>query len=234
MVVKNMKQWPDRMTRLDRFLGLFTRLRPGEGRSVVIFFSYAMLIMLSYYILKTIREPLLLSGSKAEIKSYAYAVIAVLLLLIVPLYSLLFRNTGKQQLTRYVTGFFLFCLFVFYLLGSAGVNIGFAYYVFIGMFSVLVTAQFWGFAADSFNVKSGQRLFPIIMVGATLGGLAAPALSGYLFGRIPVRLVPKGMRQIKMCSRKIWLQADGIPVAAHRLLNVSGQIVCITQVVERL
>ena len=176
-----MEHWPTRLTPLDRFLNRFTRLRPGEGRSVVAFFTYALLMMVSYYILKTIREPLLLTDSSAEMKSYAYAVTALILLFVVPLYGLAFRHTGKQQLTRYVGVFFLINLAAFYLLGRAGVEIGFAYYVWVGIFNVLITAQFWAFAADSYNVKSGKRLFPLIMVGATLGGLLAPWMSGALF-----------------------------------------------------
>jgi AAA family ATP:ADP antiporter len=183
-----MVHWPIRLTPpdrfLDRFLGRFTRLRPGEGRSVVAFFSYALLMMVSYYILKTIREPLLLTGASAEIKSYAYAATAVLLLIIIPLYGLVFRHTGKQALTRYVTLFFLATLLLFYLAGHYGWDIGFAYYVWVGIFSLMITAQFWAFAADSYNVKSGQRLFPLIMVGATLGGLLAPYLTGALFPTI--------------------------------------------------
>ncbi len=170
-----------KFTAMERFLNLFTRLRPGEGRSVVAFFTYALLMMLSYYILKTIREPLLLTGSSAEMKSYAYATIALLLLFIIPLYGLVFRHTGKQQLTRFITIFFLVNLVVFFLLGRAGVDIAFAYYVWVGIFNVMITAQFWAFAADSYNVKSGKRLFPVIMVGAALGGLAAPRMSGDLF-----------------------------------------------------
>ena len=176
-----MEHWPTRLTSLDRFLNRFTRLRPGEGGSVTAFFTYALLMMVSYYILKTIREPLLLTGSSAEMKSYAYAVTALVLLFLIPLYGLVFRHTGKQQLTRWVTGFFLINMGIFYLLGRAGIDIGFAYYVWVGVFSVLITAQFWAFAADSYNVKSGKRLFPLIMVGATLGGLVAPWLSGALF-----------------------------------------------------
>ncbi len=179
-----MAHWPTRLTPLDRFLGRFTRLRPGEGRSVVLFFSYALLMMVSYYILKTIREPLLLTESSAEMKSYAYAATATLLLLIVPLYGWLFRRSGKQQLTRIVTGFFVFNLLAFYAAGRAGLDIGFAYYVWVGIFSVMITAQFWAFAADSYNTRSGQRLFPLIMIGATLGGLLAPSLSGTLFPSI--------------------------------------------------
>jgi AAA family ATP:ADP antiporter len=176
-----MVHWPIRLTPLDLFLGRFTRLRPGEGRSVVAFSCYALLMMVSYYILKTIREPLLLTGTSAEIKSYAYAATAVLLLFIIPLYGLVFRHTGRQQLTRYVTLFFLFTLLLFCLAGRYGTDIGFAYYVWVGIFNMMITAQFWAFAADSYNVKSGQRLFPLIMVGATLGGLLAPYLAGSLF-----------------------------------------------------
>ncbi len=176
-----MAEWPRRLTPFERFLGSFTQLRPGEGRSIRVFFTYALLMMMSYYILKTIREPLLLTGTSAEIKSYAYALTAILLLFIIPVYGLVFRHTGKRQLTRYVTIFFLFNLLIFYLAGKAGLDIGFAYYVWVGIFSVMITAQFWAFAADSYNVKSGQRLFPLIMVGATLGSLLAPVLSGALF-----------------------------------------------------
>jgi AAA family ATP:ADP antiporter len=176
-----MAHWPVRLTPLDHFLNRFSRLRPGEGKSVVAFFTYALLMMVSYYILKTIREPLLLTGSSAEMKSYAYAVTALLLLILIPFYGWVFRHTRKQQLTRYVTGFFLLNLLGFYLAGRAGMDIGFAYYVWVGIFSVMITAQFWAFAADSYNVKSGKRLFPIIMIGATLGGLIAPSLSGALF-----------------------------------------------------
>jgi AAA family ATP:ADP antiporter len=179
-----MAHWPTRLTSLERFLNRFTWLQPGEGRSVVAFFTYALLMMVSYYILKTIREPLLLTSSSAEMKSYAYAGTALVLLLVIPLYGWVFRHTGRQQLTRYVSGFFIVNLLVFYGLGRAGFDIGFAFYVWVGIFGVMITAQFWAFAADSFNVDSGKRLFPLIMVGATVGSLAAPALSGALFPTI--------------------------------------------------
>jgi AAA family ATP:ADP antiporter len=138
-------------------------------------------MMMSYYILKTIREPILLTKATAETKSYAAAATALFLLFIIPLYGLLFRHTSKQRLTRLITEFFLASLLIFILMGVKGVDISFAYYVWVGIFSVLITAQFWAFAADTYNVKSGQRLFPLIMVGATAGSLVAPPLSGALF-----------------------------------------------------
>jgi hypothetical protein len=130
-----------KLTGTERIPELFTRLRPSEGRGVLVFFTYALLMMLSYYILKTIREPLLLTGTSAEIKSYAYAVTALLLLFIIPVYGLVFRHRGKQQMTRYITGFFLANLFIFYLAGRSGLDIGFAYYFWVGIFSVMITAR---------------------------------------------------------------------------------------------
>ena len=166
---------------LERFLELFTKLRAGEGVSVLLFFSYAFLLLVCYYLLKTVREPLLLVGGSAELKSYAYAVIALILLVLVPVYSAAFRHTTKRYLVRGVTLFFMVCLLVMYSLGRLGMDIGFAYYVWVGIFNVVVIAQFWAYAADTYNLKSGQRLFPVIMVGATLGGLAGPAITGALF-----------------------------------------------------
>lgn len=219
-----MKEFPTSLTRLDHFLGAFTRLRPGEGRSVVVYFIYALLMMLSYYILKTIREPLLLATSSAEIKSYAYAVTALLLLFIIPLYGLVFRHSSKRQLTRYVTLFFLVNLLLFYLAGRAGINIGFAYYVWVGIFSVMITAQFWAFAADSYNVKSGQRLFPLIMVGATAGSLAAPALSGILFPYVgPWPLLLSAMVLLALTLPCVGWGRAVIPAGSSRSQSRSGR-----------
>ena len=165
-----MEQSPGKRSPFERFLGLFTVLRPGEGRSVALFFLLALLILVAYYVLKTLREPLLLVDDPAEMKSYGYATIAVVLLVVIPLYGAVARRVDKTQLTRLLTAFFIVNLLVFYALGRAGVGIGFAYFVWVGIFGLMITAQFWGYAANTYSITSGQRLFPVIMAGATTGG----------------------------------------------------------------
>ena len=59
-----------------------------------------------------------------------------------------------------------------------------ASWVFLLAVSLMLTAQFWGYAADTYNPKSGQRLFPVIMLGATLGGLVGPIVAGKLFDQL--------------------------------------------------
>ena len=157
---------------IERGMSAFTKMGPGEGRGVLLFATYAFLLLVCYYILKTTREVFILTEHTAETASYAIAAQALLLGFIVPIYGLVFRATRSIYLIRWVTLFFAANIGIFYLMGSAQMEIGFIYYVFVGIFGVMILAQFWGFAADCYNVKSGQRLFPVIMVGASAGALA--------------------------------------------------------------
>ena len=161
---------------LEQMLRPFLRLEAGEGRCFLLFFAYAFLVLVSYYIVRTLREPLLLVSASAAVKTYASAAAALALLLLVPLYAAAFRRTNRNQLVRWVTGFFIVTLAALFLARRNGVDIGFAYYVWAGIFGVTIVAQFWAHAADCFDVEAGRRLFPAIMMGATLGGIVGPSV----------------------------------------------------------
>jgi AAA family ATP:ADP antiporter len=47
---------------------------------------------------------------------------------------------------------------------------GIAFYLFVGIFSVTLVAQFWSFAADIYGQDRGKRLFPLVAIGASAGG----------------------------------------------------------------
>jgi AAA family ATP:ADP antiporter len=184
------------IARRVRRLGLLAALEPGEGRCVGLCSVYAFLLLVCLYVLKTVREPLLLVSGTAELKSYAYATVAAVLLALVPLYGVAFRRIEKSWLIRGVTLFFVSNLAGFYFAGRAGLDIGFVYYVWVGIFGVTIVAQFWAHAADLFDVASGQRLFPAIMLGATLGGLVGPALAPVLLVKLgpwPLLLIAMGL-----------------------------------------
>lgn len=166
----------------ERLLGSFTQIEAGEGRSLVLFFAYAFLVLVALYIVRTLREPLLLVDASAEVKTYASAAAAVTLLVLVPLYGAAFRRADRNQLVRWVTGFFIATLGALFVAKRSGVDIGFVYYVWAGIFGVTIVAQFWAHAADCFDVATGRRLFPAIMMGATLGGIVGPSAYRALVG----------------------------------------------------
>lgn len=174
----------------ERLLSLVTRVRPGEGRTAFLFFLHGFLLLSSYQVVKALREAFMLTKFSAETRSYAVALIALVLMVVVPLYGWVRRRLDGARLLRAVTIFFVVTMPLFAFLASAGVSIAFAFFVWVSIYGVMVVSQMWAFAADSFNVKSGQRLFVVIMLGANLGALTGAKLTQLLAGSLsPIGLM---------------------------------------------
>jgi AAA family ATP:ADP antiporter len=146
-------------------------VREGEWHLVLLFFANLFLLLTAYYILKVIREPLILLGGGAVSRSYARGVQAGLLFMVIPAYSVLANRFEPARLVKWIFGVFVFCLALFFALGKLGVGIGFPFFVWLGIFSTLSIAQFWSLATDIMTESEGKRLFPIIAAGGTIGGI---------------------------------------------------------------
>src|ERR1700687_2932903 len=112
----------DRAGPFDRVLRPFTDVRGGEGATALLLALNVFLLLAAYYLIKPVREALILSGPGAEVKSYAAAGQAVLLLGLVPAYGALADRLPRRRLLNAVTAFFVACLVVFYGLTRAGVS----------------------------------------------------------------------------------------------------------------
>jgi AAA family ATP:ADP antiporter len=173
---------------LDRFLRLFSDVRAGEGTTALILTANVFLLLCAYYIIKPVREALILSGGGAEVKSYASAGQAILLLGLVPLYGMLADHLPRRRLLNSVTAFFVVCLVGFWALARAGAPVGVPFFLWVGIFNLMVVAQFWSFANDLYSKEQGERLFPIVAFGASLGAVGGSALTSRL---IPLLGVPE-------------------------------------------
>jgi AAA family ATP:ADP antiporter len=168
---------------VERALAPLARVQAGEAAAALSLALHAFVLMTSYYVLKTAREPLLLAGGSAELKSYAQATIAAALLLLVPLTVWLAGRVDRRRLLQGTTLFSAANLAAFHALARVA-DVGFVYYVWVGVFGVMILAQFWSHAARICGAVRGRRLFPLIMAGAALGGLAGPALCNALFEQL--------------------------------------------------
>jgi len=175
---------PDQRGPLDRVLSVGADVRAGEGTGALMLAANVFLLLAFYYLLKTVREALILSEGGAEVKSYAAAGQGLLLLGFVPAYGILASRVKRLTLINWVTLFFASHLVIFYLLGTAGVHIGVAFFLWIGVFSLVMPAQIWAYANDVYDIERGKRLFPIVGVGASLGAWAGAAIAGALFERV--------------------------------------------------
>lgn len=173
----------------ERVLGLFTEVHPGEGPTALLLMLNVFLLLTAYYFIKPVREALILQGGpvdilgwtvgKAELKSYASAGMAALLVLVVRYYGKLASAVPRHQLITLVTLFFISNLAVFYGLAAArpGPWLGVAFFLWVGIFNVMVVAQFWSFANDVYRPEEGKRLFPIVAFGASAGAVAGSAIA---------------------------------------------------------
>ena len=91
----------------ERFLNLFTVVRPGEARTALLLALNVFLILMAYYVLKTVREALILGEGTAELKSYLSAGQVVVLAFVVPLYGRLVDRFPRMTLINIVTTFFV-------------------------------------------------------------------------------------------------------------------------------
>jgi ATP:ADP antiporter, AAA family len=169
-------------SRLDRSLRVFADVRAGEGITAVMLLVNLFLLLVGYYVLKTVREPLILATGGAELKAYAAAGQAVALMGFIPLYSWFSSRVDREKLVLGVTLFFAFNVELFYIGARLGVPfVGVAFYVWVGIFSLATIAQFWSYANDLYSRDRGQRLFPMIAVGATAGSPVGAKIAQWLF-----------------------------------------------------
>jgi len=89
-------------------------------------------------------------------------------------------RVSRVKLINGVTLFFIACLVAFFALNAAGVPIGVAFFIWVGIFSLMVIAQLWAFANDVYTVEQGKRLFAVVGVGASLGAIAGSFVTGQL------------------------------------------------------
>jgi len=185
---------------LERLLSPIADVRPGETASALLLTTLMFFLLGSYYMLKTAREVFILSESGAAVKSYASAGQAVLLLILVPAYSAFASRVNRAQLITWMPLFFASHIVVFIFLVQAGVEVGVPYFLWIGIYNVMVIAQFWAFANDLYTQDQGKRLFPLIGVGSSLGAWIGSVRAKTLMeAQGPLRLLIGGAVIVIVC-----------------------------------
>lgn len=137
------------------------------------------LILMAYYFIKPVREGWLsvsiIQGlSKIEVKAYSAFAQSLLLFAVLPIYAKLASIWSRKILIDRISISFGLLLVLFWLLqpGLLADHIpysGVGFYLFVGIFSVTLVAQFWSFAADLYGKERGKRIFPFVAIGAASG-----------------------------------------------------------------
>jgi AAA family ATP:ADP antiporter len=190
---------------------LFADVKPQEGITCLILIANIFLILTAYYLIKPVRESWLVitdiqGFTKVEVKAYSAFAQSILLVAILPLYSRLASKVSRRNLILSVGGCFALLLLGFWFV-QPGPNqsvfpyMGIIFYLFVGIFSVTLVAQFWAFSSDLYGPERGKRLFPIVAIGAAMGAVFGSWIGEHLirdvgleaFDLILISLVPLGL-----------------------------------------
>ncbi|WP_437731419.1 NTP/NDP exchange transporter [Sorangium sp. So ce1335] len=206
---------------LHRLLSIFAEVRPREVFSVLILTLNVFLLLTGYYLLKVVREPLILAGGGLEIggqkldldgpevKAYAAAGQALLLVGVVRAYGAMARRFGRMQLTTALTLFFAANLVLFFFLARLGVPLGVPFYLWVGCFNLTVIAQFWSFANDVYTPEQGKRLFAIVGIGSSLGAMFGAQIAKRVY-------VPLGPYNMMLVAAGVLLACLWLTYLVHR------------------
>ena len=179
-----------KLSKLERCLHLFTDVEPGEGKIALLMFANVFLILCAYYFIKPLREGWIavseIGGlSKMEVKAYSSFGQSLLFIPVVWLFGRLSVRHRRGALITRSTIFWMTNMAIFWAI-QPGLFIenlpysGVVFYLWVGMFGVFVVAQFWVFAADVYTEERGNRLFPLIAIGATSGAACGSWVTGSL------------------------------------------------------
>ena len=159
-----------------------------ELKPVVIATAYGFCILLSYYVLRAVRDEI--SAADRGNLQILWTAVFFTMLVAVPAYSALVARFSRSVFIPMANRFFALNLLMFFaalelLPLDARPWIDRVFYVWSSVFALFVVTVFWGFVADLFRNTQGRRLFGIIAVGSSLGGIVGSLVTALLADDIP-------------------------------------------------
>ena len=92
-----------------------------------------------------------------------------------------------MRLINSVTMFFVVTLIGFYFLSQlslAPTLVAVTFFLWVGVFNLMIIAQFWSFANDLYTPDQGKRLFAIVGFGGSVGAIGGALIASNLITRV--------------------------------------------------
>ncbi len=156
-------------------------VRKGEAALASLMFFYYYLLLLTYYFLKPARDSLFLVTLGTEQLTIAFVLVACFAVPVTVIYSRAARRLGLIHLINVTTAILIVSLLLLWWLLSLEQSwVYYLFYVWVSIFGVLSTSQFWLFANASMNPRQAKRLFGLLTLGGILGAVTGGELASLL------------------------------------------------------
>ena len=163
------------------FLNTASKIKEREVKAVVFSFIFVVVLMSAYYILRPVRDAMASDWTDAEV-SWLWTLNFFISTGIVALYGIMVSKFRFRLLVPTLYGIFAISFIIFYALGSVFEDrtlIDKSFYVWVSVFSLFNISVFWSFMSELFSKEQSGRLFGIIAVGASIGGLIGPSITAF-------------------------------------------------------
>ena len=163
------------------FLKTASNIKEREVKAVVFSFLFVVVLMSAYYILRPVRDAMASDWTDAEV-SWLWTLNFFISTAIVALYGIMVSKFRFRLLVPAMYAIFAGSFIIFYVLGSIYADrilIDKAFYVWVSVFSLFHISIFWSFMSELFSKEQSSRLFGIIAVGASVGGLIGPSITAF-------------------------------------------------------
>jgi len=189
--------------------------REGESAIASLMFGYIFLIIAVLMIVKPVRNSMFLVHFGVEQLPYVFIMVAFFAAIITWIST---KHSEKIQLNNMIIATLLVSMtsligfwYLFYS-GYSRAWVVYAFYIWVSIFGIMATTQFWLLANYIFNAREAKRLFGFIGAGAISGGISGGYLTNFLAPRINTEnLIFVGILLLLMCLALfgvIWKKAS--------------------------
>jgi AAA family ATP:ADP antiporter len=184
---------PDKQSGVDRpivqkILGAFADVKPGETRAVVTAFLLLFCVLGGYFAVRPVRETVgTILGESITSDTWIWT--AAFAILIVPVYGWLVARVSRAVLMPAIYATVAVALAATGVVMRAdpqNIVVGRIFYVGISVINLLLVSVFWSFLLELFRSEQTKRLFGFIAAGGTAGALVGPFITDHLVERIGV------------------------------------------------
>ena len=202
---------------LGRLARSLAKIEPGEVKITLFSFLLVLVLMMSYSILKPVRDALAADWGNVGL-SVTWTVNFGLSLIAVTAYGAALTFFRFRIMVPAIYAFFALTFFGLFLSRSSiadPVLVNKAFYVWVSVFSLFNLSVFWSFMTELFSSEQARRLFGVIAAGTTAGAILGPLITGLLVDLL-------GVNGLLLLSSALLLTPVFAVPALRHLASVSG------------
>lgn len=173
--------------RMKEYLHSIIDIKPGEGKLVGCMILYNFILLVTLYLLKPVRDSLFLVelGSQQLPLVFMFTALAV-----IPISMGYSRFSNRVSLGWVINGVTLFLtanlIIIWWLIRVDSPVLYYLLYIWVSIYSVLITSQFWLLSNALFNPMQAKRIFGLLSLAAIAGAMAGGEITGFLIDQLNI------------------------------------------------